>query len=80
MREEYTVSLRKTNQLYSSKAFAHPFCINLALTKCKALVWCWEVITEVYGVALAPEELQSRNVQKEPAIKAVFHLLLSSLT
>lgn len=32
-------SLRKTNQLYRSKASNHPFCINAAFT-----MWGWEVV------------------------------------
>lgn len=39
-REECVVSLRKTNQLCRSKAFTHPFCINLVFTMCKVLVRC----------------------------------------
>lgn len=47
-REDCVMSLRKTNRLYRSKAFAHPFCINPAFTMCKALASCWEGVTEMW--------------------------------
>lgn len=72
VREGYTVSLRKTNQLDRSKAFAHPFCINSAL---KVQSASEGLGGRHAGVAPAQEELQARPVQKHPAIKAVFHLL-----